>query len=296
MAVALFPGQGVQSPGMGSGLIDAVPEVFEAASVVLGVDVVELCHHGRSGEADLASTRWAQPAVLACGVAAFRALTKLGRSFEAVAGHSVGEYAALVAAESLHLTDALRLVAERAEATDEASQQNPGAMAAVMRAERSDVERICAENGVTLAADNAPGQLVISGPTDGVARAIEAAEAIGAVCRRLDVSGAFHSPCMVPASQRLEAALERTPFAEPRLEIWSSTTARPIRKVDEIRAALREQLTAPVRWRETVGGVAKRFGAVFCDLGPGNVVAALARRIVKGAEVSTLDQLLVEGV
>lgn len=293
VAVALFPGQGVQSPGMGTGLIEVAPEVFDAASDVLGVDVIELCREGRSGAAELSSTRWAQPAVLVCGVAAFNALTKRGRSFLAVAGHSVGEYAALVAAESLDLTDALRLVAERAEATDDASRATPGAMAAVMRAERDAVEGICAANGVTIAADNAPGQLVISGPTDGVARAIEAAEAAGAVCRRLDVSGAFHSPCMAGASDRLAAALERTPFAEPRIEVWSSTTAQPVRKADEIRAALRDQLTAPVRWRETVAGIARRFGSVFCDLGPGHVVAALARRIVRGAEVRTVDELLV---
>lgn len=295
MAVALFPGQGVQSPGMGAGLIEAAPEVFGAASDVLGVDVVELCLQGRSGDADLVSTRWAQPAVLACGVAAFRVLTKRGESFAAVAGHSVGEYAALVSAESLDLTDALHLVAVRAEATDDASRASPGAMAAVMRAERDDVERICASNGVTLAADNAPGQLVISGPVDGVARAVAAAEAAGAVCRRLDVSGAFHSPCMAAASDRLAVALDRTPFAEPTIEIWSSTTAQPVREPKEMRAALREQLTSPVRWRETVAGIAKRFGAVFCDLGPGHVVAALARRIVRGAEVRTVDEFLVAG-
>lgn len=292
MGVALFPGQGVQSPGMGSRLTETVPEVFAAASEVLSVDVAELCREGRSGDADLGSTLWAQPAVLTCGVAAFRALTARGERFTATAGHSVGEYAALVTSGALDLTDALKLIAERAEATDDASRASPGVMAAVMRAEREDIELICGRSGATIAADNAPGQLVISGPVDAVEAAIRDAEAAGAVCRRLDVSGAFHSPLMASAEERLAAALEATPFAEPKIDFWSSTLARPLRAADEIRAALRAQLTAPVRWRETVAGVAKRLGSAFTDLGPGKVVAALAKRIVPGAEVRTIDDLL----
>ncbi|MGH2758579.1 MAG: ACP S-malonyltransferase, partial [Actinomycetota bacterium] len=194
MTIALFPGQGVQSPDMGRGLTDASPDVFAAASDVLEVDVAELCTSGRSGEADLGTTRWAQPAVLVCGVAAFEILSRGGESFGAAAGHSVGEYAALVGAGAVSLTDALRIISVRAEATDEAGRSTPGAMAAVMRVDREVVDRICAREGVALAAENGPGQFVVSGPVAGLKRAIEALAAAGAVSRHLDVSAAFHSP------------------------------------------------------------------------------------------------------
>jgi [acyl-carrier-protein] S-malonyltransferase len=278
---------------MGAGLVDAAPDVFATASDVLGVDVVRLCLDGASGEADLASTRWAQPAVLTCGVAAFRVLSERGRSFDAVAGHSVGEYAALVAADALDLTDALRLVAERAEATDDAGRATPGGMAAVMRVERDVVERICAEHGVALAADNGPGQLVISGPTDALERAVAACKDAGAACRQLDVAAAFHSPVMAPAAERLAAAFSDVRLVTPRIAFWSSATAQPVSKPDEIRRLLLEQLTSPVRWRETVNALAQRVGSVFCDLGPGRVLAGLVRRIVKGAEIFTAEELVV---
>lgn len=277
---------------MGASLIEAVPEVFETASQVLEVDVSKLCLEGRSGDADLSSTRWAQPAVLTCGVAAFRALTARGQSFVAAVGHSVGEYAALVSAGALDLTDALKLVAVRAEATDDAGRATPSGMAAVMRAERDAVEAIAAVHGVSLAADNGPGQLVISGPTDSLERAIAAISQAGGVCRHLDVSAAFHSPVMAPAAKKLGAALDQVRFEAPKIEVWSSTTGNPIREADEIRAALLDQLTSPVRWRETIEGIARKLGGLFCDLGPGRVVAGLTRRIVKGAEIKTTEELL----
>ena len=293
MTLALFPGQGVQSAGMGAALIDAVPEVFATASDVLGVDVVKLCLEGTSGPADLNSTRWAQPAVLTCGVAAFRVLSARGKTFDAAAGHSVGEYAALVSADALDLTDAVRLVAERAEATDEAGRAIPGGMAAVMRMERDAVEAICAQHGVALAADNGPGQLVISGPTGPLEEAVAACKEAGASCRQLDVAAAFHSPVMAPAAERLAAAFSDVRIVEPRIEYWSSATAQRVSKPDEIRRLLLEQLTSPVRWRETVNALAQRVGSVFCDLGPGRVLAGLVRRIVKGAEIFTAEELVV---
>lgn len=293
MTLALFPGQGVQSAGMGAGLVDAAPDVFSAASDVLGVDVVKLCLEGSSGPADLGSTRWAQPAVLTCGVAAFRVLQERGKEFDAVAGHSVGEYAALVSADALDLTDALRLVAERAEATDEAGRATPGGMAAVMLIERDAVEAICAQYGVALAADNGPGQLVISGPTDALERAVAACAEAGGKCRQLDVAAAFHSPVMAPAALRLATAFSDVRLVTPRIAFWSSATAQPVTKPEEIKRLLLEQLTSPVRWRETVNALAQRVGSVFCDLGPGRVLAGLVRRIVKGAEIFTAEELVV---
>jgi [acyl-carrier-protein] S-malonyltransferase len=278
---------------MGAALVDAVPDVFAAASDVLNVDVVELCLQGSSGPADLTSTRWAQPAVLTCGVAAFRYLSERGRSFDAVAGHSVGEYAALVAADALDLTDALRLVAERAEATDEAGRATPGGMAAVMRVERDVVEAICAQHGVALAADNGPGQLVISGPHGPLEDAVAACKEAGASCRQLDVAAAFHSPVMAPAAARLARAFSDVRLVTPRIAYWSSAIAQRVSKPDEIRRLLLEQLTSPVRWRETVTSLAQRVGSAFCDLGPGRVLAGLVRRIVKGAEIFTAEELVV---
>ena len=278
---------------MGRGLIEVAPEVFDAASEALGVDVSELCTEGKSGSADLSTTRWAQPAVLVCSVAAFRALAGKIGSFVAAAGHSVGEYAALVATDALELGDALRLVGERAEATDDAGRSTPSGMAAVMRIEEADVSRICEEHGVSLAADNGPGQFVVSGPLENLTTAIDAMSAAGAKCRRLDVSAAFHSPVMAPAADRLRSALSETEFSAPTFEFWSTTTAGPLREPEEIRTALLDQLTSPVRWRETIDGLAKRIGNVFCDLGPGKVVAGLTKRLVEGAEIRTIQDLLV---
>lgn len=277
---------------MGQGLVEAAPAVFDTASAVLGVDVAELCLEGRSGSADLGSTRWAQPAVLVCSVAAFEALARR-ESFSAVAGHSVGEYAALVASEALDLSDALVLIRERADATDDAGRAQPGGMAAVMRIEKEALETLCAENGAALAADNGPGQFVVSGPLEALEQTIAAATAAGAVCRRLEVAAAFHSPVMRGAAERLSAALDGVTFAAPTIELWSSTAAAPVTTPEEIRTALLDQLTSPVRWRQTIEGLAERLGAAFSDLGPGRVVAGLTKRIVKGAQIRTLDDLLV---
>jgi [acyl-carrier-protein] S-malonyltransferase len=250
---------------------------------------------GTSGDADLRTTKWAQPAVLTCGVAAFRVLVGRGETFLAAAGHSVGEYAALVSAGALDLIDALHVIGERAEATDDAGRAIPGGMAAVMRVDREIVERVCSENGTALAADNGPGQYVIAGPLDALELTIAAAQGAGATTRHLDVAAAFHSPVMAPAVERLASALDKVTLQEPSIEFWSSTTARPLRTPADIRRALLDQLTSPVRWRETMAELAKRFGSKFYDLGPGKVVAGLVRRIVQGAEIRTAQETLLGG-
>ena len=295
MTIALFPGQGVQAAGMDGGLAAAAYEVFEVASRVLGVDVAELCQQGRSGDADLQSTRWAQPAVLTCSVAAFGVLADLGEPVTAVAGHSIGEYPALVVAGVLGLADAVRLVALRAAATDDAAHATPGGMAAVMRAERSVIEDICARTGAALAADNSAGQLVISGATEALEQAKTLASEAGAVVRSLDVAGAFHSPVMAPAAEPLAAALEDVTFSAPALDLWSSTTARPIADAGAIKKALVDQLVSPVLFRETVSGLAEKHGSSLIDVGPGKIVGALARRIVPNADVRFVADLLPAG-
>jgi [acyl-carrier-protein] S-malonyltransferase len=298
VTIALFPGQGVQAAGMSEGLHERASDVFALASDVLNVDVAELCRTGTSGEADLGSTRWAQPAVLVCSVASFRMLGRtlggdtLGGNFRAAAGHSIGEYAALTSANALDLADAVRLVALRARVTEEAGLGTPGGMAAVMKIDREEVDRICAETGIALAADNSAGQYVFSGAVDTLDRALEAFSATKAIARKLDVSAAFHSPVMSPAVEPLRTALDEVTFATPTIELWSSTTAAPISDANEIRTALVQQLTAPVRWRETVTGIFERHGGAFIDIGPGKIVGALVKRIVSGADVTFATDLI----
>jgi [acyl-carrier-protein] S-malonyltransferase len=292
MTVALFPGQGVQAAGMEAGLASSVPEIFETASDVLGVDVVELCRTGTAGSADLSSTRWAQPTVLTCSVAGYEAVRASGESFVAVVGHSIGEYAALVACGALAFGDALQLVRLRADLTADLAEQTAGAMAAVMRIDLDTVRATCAAGGVALAADNGPGQLVISGDATAVDAVIASLNEQGAACRRLDVAGAFHSPLMGPAAEPLREALEAVTVSAPAIEFWSTTTATQLTDAGDIKGALVDQLVASVRWRETVCGLAERHGTSFVDIGPAKVVGALVRRIVSGPDIRYAADLL----
>jgi [acyl-carrier-protein] S-malonyltransferase len=280
---------------MDGGLAASAPGPFTVASDVLGVDVAELCRTGSAGEADLGSTRWAQPAVLTCSVAAFTVLSGSGEKIAAVAGHSIGEYAALVAAGVIDLADAVHLVALRAKATEDAALATPGGMAAVMRAERDLVEQICRTAGASLAADNSAGQLVISGPLAAVEEAKTALSDAGAVCRTLEVAGAFHSSVMAPAAEPLARALADVEFAKPEIDLWSSTSAAAVNDPEEIRTLLIDQLTSPVLWRTTVEGIAERHGTDFTDVGPGKIVGGLAKRIVAGATVRFAADLALAG-
>jgi [acyl-carrier-protein] S-malonyltransferase len=222
--------------------------------------------------------------VLVCSVAAYRALQARGERFDAVAGHSVGEYGALVAAEAIALADAVSLIALRAAATEEAAGRIPGGMAAVMRAERSLIEEICDTAGACLAADNSAGQLVISGSLAALERAKEQLSEAGAAVRTLEVAGAFHSTVMEPARDKVAQALETITIHEPAIDLWSSTTAARVTDTDGIRSLLVEQLTSPVLWRETVEALGTTYEHDFIDVGPGKVVGGLAKRIVAGAQ------------
>ncbi len=281
---------------MDAGLADIATDVFANASEVFDVDIAELCREGRTAGASLDSTLWAQPAVLTCGVASFRALRDQGVAFTAVTGHSVGEYAALVAGGAVDLADALRLIALRAQATEDAARLNPGGMLAVMRIEREMVEQICENAGASLAADNSSGQHVISGPHEALKDARAAAEEAGATCRTLEVAGAFHSPAMAPAVSPVADALNDVTFDAPEIEVWSPTTAARIEHRDEIKQVLLDQLESPVRFRETIEAVSGKHGNSFTDLGPGRVVGALAKRVVEGADISFAADLLPASV
>jgi [acyl-carrier-protein] S-malonyltransferase len=295
--VLVCPGQGSQKVGMGRDLADQYPaarQVFERVDAALGSPPLSrLMWEGPEDELTL--THNAQPAILAHSVAALAAATGLLEPPAMAAGHSLGEYSAYVAAGSLTVEDAARLVRRRGELMLEAGQARPGAMAAVLGLATAEVATACSESsdggGIVVAANqNAPDQTVISGDPEAVDRAGARCKELGA--RRvipLKVSGAFHSPLMEPAMPGLAAALEATPFADPRLPVVANATATPVHTAAEARARLLEQLTAPVRWVATVETLAREVpGARFVEAGPGSVLAGLVRRIVPGTEVVTL--------
>lgn len=299
MNVALLcPGQGAQRVGMGKDLAEAFPEArrtFEAIDDALGFRLSDVMWGGP--EDQLTRTDVAQPAILAHSAAVWAVVSpRLGPSVAAAAGHSLGEYSAYVAAGTLGVADGARLVRRRGELMHEAGTARAGAMAAVLGLETEKVAAACREasatNGVVVAANlNAPDQTVISGDPIAVARASELLKAAGATrVVPLKVSGAFHSPLMAPAETGLEAELARAPMARPSFPVVSTASAEPVMNVDLARRLLSEQLTAPVRWVECVRVLAAAAGGAprFVEIGPGNVLTGLAKRIVSGAETVNL--------
>lgn len=294
--VLLFPGQGSQKPGMGKDLADAFPaarDTFAAADEALGAALSSLCFEGPADE--LTRTHNAQPALLAHGAAAWAAVREqLAPRVRAAAGHSLGEFTAYHAAGSLALGDALRLVRRRGELMYETGVGRPGAMAAILGEMRRPVEGICeqatAEAGVVVPANyNAPEQVVISGELVGVERAMDFAKEAGAKrAVKLNVSGAFHSPLMAPARPGLQEALEGVRWSEPAFAVSSNVTAAPVTDASTGRDLLLRQLTAPVRWTELVRALAAAHpGALFVEMGPGNVLTGLTKRIAPGVRSAT---------
>ena len=289
----IFPGQGSQSVGMGRDLQEQFPAaraVFDRADQVLGFDLARLCFDGPIET--LTATANAQPALLTISVAL---LAALGWSEDGdggpeppafVAGHSLGEYSALVAARSLPFETALRLVRRRGELMAAATE---GTMAAVIGLDLEPLQAACAEASalgpVVIANENAPGQLVISGASDAVARAGELALAAGASrVLPLKVSAAFHSPLMQDAAAGLADAIEQAQILPARIPVVANVTARPITADVEIRAELRAQVTAPVRWIATINHMVEAGVSRFVELGPGTVLSGLVKRIAPSAE------------
>src|SRR5437763_962560 len=260
----LFPGQGSHAEGMESPYRGNA--LLERGLALLGTDPF-----GRLGD----GTRTQQPALLLCSLAAWDAAGRPAAA--ATAGHSLGEYAALVAAGALEFEDAVALVDERAAAMASAAADAPGGMVAVLGGDADGMADLAAQLGLTVANDNAPGQVVLSGRLDAVALAEEHSREIGARARRLDVGGAFHSPLMAPAAARLAAALARVEFRAPRVPVYSCGTAAPFA---DPRRELADNLLRPVRWRETVLALHDAGVARFVELGPGRVLTGMVRRIV----------------
>ncbi len=261
----------------------AARAVFDRASETLGFDLAAICFDGPLDR--LSSTDVTQPALIATSIACLAAVRERGHSADFVVGHSVGEYAALVAAGSLGEADAIRLVRERGLAMAEAAAESPGAMAAVIGLPDAEVERLCAEiEGVWPANYNCPGQLVVSGTESGVAALIEAATAAGARrAVRLKVSGGFHSPLTESAERRLRPVLEATSFAEPATPFLSTVTCH-LESARHIVPVLVRQLTAPVKFTQSVEELVRRGVTRFVELGSGTVLSGLVRRIDKGVQ------------
>lgn len=285
----LFPGQGAQSVGMGRALAEAHPEaaeVFATADRVLGYSLSALCWDGPAE--DLKKSVHTQPALLTHSVAAWRLVRAAGLVPAYVAGHSLGEYSACVVAGALSFEDALRVTRRRGELMYAAGLERPGAMAAVLGLAAADVEAACADAagaGIVRAANlNAPGQVVISGEPAAVDAACEAAKARGAKrAVRLEVSGAFHSPLMASAAGGLAEALDGVRLRDADCPVVSNAWARPVRTADEIRAALKEQLLASVRWEESMRVLLGAGVEGFVELGTGTVLRGLLRTIHKEA-------------
>lgn len=295
----LFPGQGSQTVGMGRRLAEADPlaaETFAEADDILGYPLSRLCWDGPAEE--LNDTQHTQPALLTHSVAVLRAFQQRFPDFRPawVAGHSLGEFTALVAAGSLAFPDALRLVRERGLAMKEAGEKNPGGMAAVLGLDIEAVRQVCEEvtrgpdHGVWVANDNCPGQVVISGHQAALREAVERLEVRGARrVVRLAVSIAAHSPLMQAAQARFLQALEAAPIQDPQIPVMGNVGAAPLRTGPEVLADLRAQLTATVRWRESVENLVQAGVTTFVELGPGTVLTGLVRRIERQAACYNLD-------
>jgi [acyl-carrier-protein] S-malonyltransferase len=291
----LFPGQGAQSVGMGASLAESHPlarQVFETADATLGYALSKLCWYGPAEE--LRETRHTQPALLTHSVAALRMLEAAGVRPDHVAGHSLGEYSACVAAGAIAFEDALGLVRRRGELMHRAGVERPGTMAAILGLERDQVEAVCAEArsvGIVQPANlNAPGQVAISGEIPAVERACEIAKAKGAKrAIRLEVSGAFHSPLMESAARELAERIDAVEVRDASCPIVSNVSATPVTAAAEIRRALKEQLLGAVRWEDSMRAMIASGVEGFVELGSGKVLRGLLRTVDRNTQAWNVE-------
>lgn len=289
----IFPGQGSQYVGMGKDLSESNPRakaLFERADALLGFSLSRICFEGP--QEILQQTENTQPAIFLHSMVVF-SLMKDPRP-DMTAGHSLGEYSALVAAGALSFEDGLLLVRKRGELMQQAGIAQPGTMAAIIGLNGPIVEQVCAEAssaGVVQPANfNSPGQVVISGSVRAVRQAMELAKTRGArLVKELAVSGAFHSSLMESASDGLRSALERTQILDAKTPVYANVTARPVREAREIRELLVRQLTHPVRWEESITNMAADGATTFVECGPGKVLQGLVKRIAGGVEICGIE-------
>ena len=294
MHAFVFPGQGAQFVGMGKDLYDNVPlakELFDRANEILGFPITDIMFAGTDEQ--LKQTKVTQPAIFLHSVILARSL---GDAFkpDMAAGHSLGEFSALVAAGALGFEDGLKLVSKRAMAMQKACEQNPSTMAAIIALPDEKVEEICASvDGVVVPANyNCPGQLVISGTNEAIDEACAKLTAAGAErALKLNVGGAFHSPLMEPARVELEAAIAAAPFAKPVCPVYQNVDAKPHTDPAEIRANLIAQLTSPVRWTQIVQNMLADGATSFTELGPGSVLQGLIKKVDRSAVCESKQSL-----
>ncbi len=282
MKAYVFPGQGAQFTGMGKDLYDNYPvarQLFEKANELLGFCITDLMFSGT--DEDLRQTRVTQPAIFLHSVIMAKVMGQLFAP-DMVAGHSLGEFSAIVAAGALSFEDGLLLVAKRAQAMQKACEITPSTMAAIIGLDDQIVEKICAEiHDIVVPANyNSPGQIVISGSVKGIEQAVEKLTAAGAKrALVLKVGGAFHSPLMEPARVELEKAIDSTTFSAPSCPVYQNVTALPCTDPAMIKNNLKKQLTAPVKWTQSVQNMIKNGADLFVEVGPGNVLQGLIKKI-----------------
>ncbi len=296
MKAFVFPGQGAQFPGMGKDLYENSPlakELFDKANEILGFNITEIMFEGTVD--DLKQTKVTQPAIFLHSVI----LAKTQKEFnpEMVAGHSLGEFSALVANGALTFEDGLKLVSQRAQAMQKACELQPSTMAAIVGLDDTAVEEACAsiDEVVVPANYNCPGQLVISGSIEGIDKACEVLTEKGAKrALKLVVGGAFHSPLMEPAREELAAAIEATTISTPVCPVYQNVNAQPVSDPAVIKENLIAQLTAPVKWTQTVENMLKDGATSFTEIGPGKVLQGLIKKVDRQAATAGIDSYVAE--
>ena len=295
--VFLFPGQGSQFVGMAKDLFDEfqfAKDRFRKAENILGYNLAEIAFEGPDDI--LKQTQFTQPSIFVHSIIINDFLSSKGISPSAVAGHSLGEFSALVSAQALSFDDALSIVKVRGNEMAKAGNLHPGSMAAILGADENQLETICNQSGIVVPANlNAPGQVVISGEIDSVTNAISTAKEIG--IRRalpLNVSGAFHSPLMTSARVPLLEALDSVNFNDAKIPVYQNVNAEPVTKADELKSNILKQLESPVRWLEIISNMSRDGFTSFLEVGPGKVLQGLNKRILaehESSSIGTKDQL-----